>query len=86
METDKARGVWIDPRGAEMPLATWVEEFLRLCRRLSPSTLETYRRDLKKYVLQRFGAYLLGRTRAPPEAGEGGQYRHVSWGQDVSTD
>jgi integrase len=60
METDKARGTWIDPRGAEMPLATWAEEFLRLCRRLSPTTLETYRRDLGKYVLPRFGAYRLG--------------------------
>lgn len=65
MESDKARGSWIDPRGAEMPLATWSEEFLQLCRRLSPTTLEAYRRDLRKYVLPRFGAYRLGRV--PPD-------------------
>ena len=65
MESEKARGSWIDPRGAEMPLATWAEEFLSLCRRLSPTTLDAYRRDLQKYVLPRFGAYRLGRI--PPE-------------------
>lgn len=65
MESDKARGTWIDPRGADMPLGTWSEEFLRLCRRLSPTTLEAYQRDLRKYVLPRFGAYRLGRI--PPD-------------------
>jgi len=64
METDKARGTWIDPRGAELPLASWAEEFLRLCRRLSPLTLEAYQRDLGKYVLPRFAAYRLGRIPA----------------------
>ncbi len=65
MESDKACARWIDPRSAEMPVATWAEEFLRLCRRLSPTTLEAYRRDLRKYVLPRFGADRLGRI--PPE-------------------
>ncbi len=37
METDKARGAWIDPRHAELPLARWSEEFLALARRLSPA-------------------------------------------------
>ena len=36
METDKARGAWIDPRHAELPLAQWSAEFLALARRLSP--------------------------------------------------
>ena len=47
-----------------MPLAEWAEEFLSLARRLSPTTQETYRRDLDKYVLPRFGAYRLGRLPA----------------------
>ena len=47
-----------------MPLATWAEEFLSLTRRLSPSTQETYERDLRKYILPRFGAYRLGRLPA----------------------
>jgi integrase len=58
------RGRWLDPRAAEVPLAEWAEEFLALARRLSPTTQETYRRDLTKYVLPRFGAYRLGRLPA----------------------
>ena len=52
METDKFRGTWIDPRPhAEVPLAQWSQEFLALARRLSPSTQQTYRRDLTKNAL-----------------------------------
>lgn len=58
------RGRWLDPRGADMALATWAEEFLSLARRLSPLTQEAYRRDLDKYVLPRFGAYRIGRLPA----------------------
>jgi site-specific recombinase XerC len=58
------RGQWVDPRNADTPLAAWAEEFLSLCRRLSPTTQETYRRDLDKYVLPRFGAYRLGQLPA----------------------
>jgi hypothetical protein len=45
MESDKARGRWIDPRAAEMPLATWSEEFPRLCRTESQMTRPTGRCD-----------------------------------------
>lgn len=61
---DKLHGSWIDPRSADIPLAAWAETFLSLCRRLSPGTQETYRRDLERYVLPRFGAYRLGRLPA----------------------
>lgn len=64
MGADKARGSWIDPRGADMPLAAWAEEFLLLARRLSPTTVQTYRRDLERYVLPRFGEYRIGRLPA----------------------
>src|SRR3546814_10660134 len=60
----RLRGLWVDPRDAEMPLAVWAEEFLSLCRRLSPTTQETYRRDLERYVLPRFGTYRLGQLPA----------------------
>jgi hypothetical protein len=73
MEADKARGSWIDPRGADMPLSAWVEEFLKLARRLSPTTVQTYRRDLDRYVLPRFGAYRIGRL---PADGGGTTDRH----------
>jgi hypothetical protein len=64
MESEKRRGHWIDPRKAEQPLADWAEEFLRLCRRLAPKSQETYRRDLNRYIIPRFGAYRLGRVPA----------------------
>jgi len=64
MEVAVERGDWLDPRSAQGPLAVWAEEFLLLARRLSPSTQQTYRRDLKKYILPRFGAYRLGRLPA----------------------
>jgi integrase len=64
MEVDLERGAWLDPRAADIALSMWADEFLALARRLSPTTLQTYRRDLDKYVLPRFGGYRLGRLPA----------------------
>lgn len=64
MVVDIERGRWIGPAGAEQALAQWAEEFMLLSRRLSPSTQDTYRRDLTRYVLRRFGSYRLGRLPA----------------------
>ncbi len=64
MRVDIERGRWIDPAGADVALAVWAEEFLSLARRLSPSTQETYARDLNRYVLSRFGSYRIGRLPA----------------------
>ncbi len=64
VESDRLRGQWVDRRDAEMPLAVWAEEFLLLCRRLAKTTQETYRRDLDRYVVPRFGSYRLGQLPA----------------------
>lgn len=64
MAVDVERGRWIDPAGADMPLARWAEEFLSLARQLSPSTRETYARDLNRYILPRFGEHRIGRLPA----------------------
>ncbi|HEX9683216.1 MAG TPA: tyrosine-type recombinase/integrase [Acidimicrobiales bacterium] len=64
MQVDIERGHWIDPAGADVALGTWAEEFLSLARRLSPSTQETYARDLNRYILPRFGSYRIGRLPA----------------------
>ena len=64
MDVSVERGAWLDPRSADIPLAVWCDEFLALARRLSPTTVQTYRRDLEKYVLPRFGAYRIGRLPA----------------------
>lgn len=63
-QVEVERGAWIDPRGADVALGEWAEEFLSLCRRLSPTTQAAYKRDLDKYVLPRFGTYRLGRLPA----------------------
>ena len=50
-----------------MPKCRWPRgrrKFLSLARRLSPTTQETYRRDLTKYIVPRFGAYRIGRLPA----------------------
>ena len=64
VDADRVRELSVDPRNAEMPLAEWADAFLLLCRRLSPTTQETYRRDLCRYVLSRFGSYRLGQLPA----------------------
>jgi Phage integrase, N-terminal SAM-like domain len=63
-QLDIERGAWLDPRTADMALSTWVDEFLLLARRLSPTTQDTYRRDLERFVVPRLGAYRLGRIPA----------------------
>ncbi len=59
LDAELVRGQWVNPRDGDMLLAQWAEEFLSLCRRLAPRTLETYRRDLNTYVLPRFCSYRL---------------------------
>jgi integrase len=64
MRVEIVRVRWLGPRGAEMLVAEWSEEFLALSRRLSQTKQETRKRDLTKYVLPRFGSYRLGRLPA----------------------
>ena len=54
------------PIVAEQPRAKWAEEFMQRSRRLSPSTQETHRRDLNRYLLPRFGPYRLN-SRLPAD-------------------
>ena len=61
VEVDKARGQWIDPRGADMPLADWCVTFLSLARR---SRRRRRRRTGAISIgmsFPRFGAVRLGR-------------------------
>jgi integrase len=61
VEVDMDRCQWIDPRGADVALEQWAETFLTFAQSLSPTTVQTYRRDLDRYILPRFGAVRLGR-------------------------
>jgi integrase len=60
MEADLARGQWLDPAGAQLSVQAWSTTFLSLCRRLEPSSQATYERDLRRFVLPRFGDYRIG--------------------------
>lgn len=59
--TDMERGAWVDPRLGKITLAAWTAEYLATAANLRPLTLQTYRRDLDKYVLPRFGRVPLAR-------------------------
>lgn len=69
-EINVERGTWIDPRHAEMTLREWSEKFLSLSRRLAETTQQTYRRDLERYVLPRWGDYRIGHMPDPDEIEE----------------
>ena len=45
-------------------MAVGADTFLSLARRLSPTTQDTYRRDLERYIIPRFGSYRLSRLPA----------------------
>jgi hypothetical protein len=64
MRTEVERGRWPDPRGAETTLGEWCEVVHSLARRLPPTTQDTYRRDLDRYILPRFATYRIGRLPA----------------------
>ena len=55
VEVDKDRGAWIDPRKSSMSLHAWSETFLTSALSLSPTSVQTYRRDLELYVLPALG-------------------------------
>lgn len=63
MEADLARGQWLGPAGAQLPVAEWAETFLSLCRRLEYTSRAAYERDLRRYVVPRFGDYRIGSLR-----------------------
>jgi integrase len=53
---DMARGRWIDPTSGRMRLEDWARTFLLTAHDLDEHTRVTYKRDLDRYVLPRFGA------------------------------
>src|SRR5579863_1614337 len=55
METDLRRGKWIDPRGGEVTLSDYANEWLRQRVDLAERTAELYRHVLDKHVLVTLG-------------------------------
>ena len=59
VSADMHRGDWTDPRFGRIRLSDWVVEFLRTATEIDSNTRSTYKRDLEKYVLPRFGGIAL---------------------------
>lgn len=59
METDMARGQWVDPRGSSVLLSdysvAWLQERTVRGRPLAPGTTDTYRHSLEMWILPTLG-------------------------------
>jgi len=59
VETDMARGQWVDPRGSGVLLvdysAAWLQERTVRGRPLAPRTVDTYRHSLNAWILPFLG-------------------------------
>lgn len=64
VQTDKRRGIWIDPRKAETPFGDWAEQWLANKHSLEPSTRSRYQSQLKCHLLPAFGNMALGKISA----------------------
>ena len=69
VETDKARGEWIDPRLGKTTVGEWAEGWLGRLAHVQPKTRVGYESLLKTCVLPAFGATPLARVEQPAVAG-----------------
>lgn len=58
---DRARGTWIDPRGAQTPFADWAETWFEGRHNLEPQSFNRDRSLFDNHVLPHFAAMPLGR-------------------------
>ncbi len=61
VETDKARGEWVDPKSGRITFGEWATQWLATKRDLKPATLDDYSRLLGCHVLPFFGEMWLSR-------------------------
>ncbi|MDQ3661183.1 MAG: hypothetical protein M3454_09035 [Actinomycetota bacterium] len=55
IETDKARGEYIDPRSGKVTVAEWSEDWLQTKARTAPKTFEDYASVVRRHVVPRLG-------------------------------
>src|SRR6266851_2300128 len=63
-ESAVRQGSWLDPRGGEMTLAEWAEQWWEGLD-LAPSTMRNYRRHLDGHILPEFGGRALAAILRP---------------------
>jgi len=68
VETDKARGEWIDPRLGRTTVAEWAEGWLGRLAHVQPKTRVGYESLLRTCVLPAFGTMALARVEQPAVA------------------
>jgi len=61
--SDMQQGRWVDPSLGRMLLSEWAEIYLQTATELDPNTRFTYRRDLTRNILPRFGSRALSAIR-----------------------
>lgn len=60
VEVDKLRGSFVDPKSAQILVATWAEDWLASQTDLSTSTRERYAGILRTYIVRAWGRRPLG--------------------------
>jgi len=64
VETDKARGQWVDPAHGRITFATWFAEWTATATDLRPNTLALYEYLGRRYLLPAFGSTELAKITA----------------------
>jgi integrase len=63
VETDKARGEYVDPRAGRVTVTQWAEDWIATTSHLKPKTREGYESLLRRHILPRFGTKALSALR-----------------------
>jgi integrase len=63
VETDKARGEYVDPRAGKVTVTQWSGDWIATTKHLKPKTREGYESLLRRHILPRFGTKALSAVR-----------------------
>jgi hypothetical protein len=63
VETDKARGDYVDPRAGRVTVTQWAVGWIATTTHLKPKTREGYESLLRRHILPRFGTKALSGVR-----------------------
>ncbi len=81
-ETDMARGVWHDPRAADVELRAWADRWLvAKTPQLQASTVDLYRYLLRRHIVPHFGVMAVGRMTAIDVQAWLAAYGGLRWGE-----
>lgn len=76
LATDQRRGMWIDPSGARMRVADWVDRWVETID-VEPRTEENYRRCLRVQIVPHWGRTPSAQARPSPRLSTVGSRAHL---------